>query len=99
MADDHFADPLVKIGQLSLYRGERRIFNNISLTIPRGKIVGIMGPSGAGKTTLLRLIGAQLYPASGTITVNDQNIHALSQQELYLARQQIGLLFQSSALF
>ncbi|MCK5335853.1 MAG: ATP-binding cassette domain-containing protein, partial [Gammaproteobacteria bacterium] len=37
--------------------GSRKIFNNISLDIPRGKVTAIMGPSGTGKTTLLKLIG------------------------------------------
>ncbi|RYW66632.1 ABC transporter ATP-binding protein, partial [Legionella pneumophila] len=65
----------------------------------QGKITAIMGPSGSGKTTLLRLIGAQLRPDSGQIYVNGQNIHQLSRKSLYETRRNMGLLFQSSALF
>lgn len=53
---------LVDMRDVSFTRGNRCIFDNISLTVPRGKITAIMGPSGIGKTTLLRLIGGQIAP-------------------------------------
>ncbi len=53
---------LVDMRDVSFTRGNRCIFDNISLTVPRGKITAIMGPSGIGKTTLLRLIGGQITP-------------------------------------
>lgn len=77
----------------------RQILSDINITIPRGKITAIMGPSGVGKTTLLRLIGAQTAPQHGTVIVDGQNIHQLSKKHLQLARRKMGLLFQSSALF
>ena len=92
-------DNLVTIRNLSFNRGDRIIFDNVDLDIPRGKIVAILGPSGIGKTTLLNLIGAQLFPSKGTVTVAGNNIHKLSQKELYFARRSMGMLFQSSALF
>ena len=59
--------------------------HNISATIPKGRIVGIVGPDGAGKTTLLRLIAALLTPVKGNIVVNGfdsvkdaEKIHAIS---------------------
>ena len=58
---------LVKVKNLSFSRGERVIFDDISLEVPQGKITAIMGPSGIGKTTLLRLIGGQLPPDDGEI--------------------------------
>lgn len=92
-------DHLVTIQNLSFSRGPHVIFDNISIDIPRGKIVAVMGPSGTGKTTLLNLIGAQLAPQSGSISVNGQNLLKLSKKALYVARRQMGLLFQSGALF
>lgn len=89
----------VTIKNLSFSRGQRLIFDDISLTIPQGKITAIMGPSGTGKTTLLQLIGGQLKPSQGQIIVNQQPINALSRSQLYLARREMGLLFQSGALF
>ncbi len=52
---------LVDMRDVSFSRGERCIFDNISLTVPLGKITAIMGPSGISKTTLLRLIGGRIY--------------------------------------
>ena len=51
---------LVEVRGIRFSRGDRVIFDDISLSVPRGKITAIMGPSGIGKTTLLRLIGGQI---------------------------------------
>ena len=55
-------DNLVSVRNLSFSRGNKKIFDDISLDFQRGKITAIMGPSGTGKTTLLKLIGGQLFP-------------------------------------
>ncbi|MRI34122.1 phospholipid ABC transporter ATP-binding protein MlaF [Endozoicomonas sp. OPT23] len=93
------SDNFIEIRGLSFHRGDRAIFDNIDLTIPRGKVVGIMGPSGTGKTTLLRLIGRQLRPDAGSIIVDGQDLDDLSREELFKARRKMGMLFQSGALF
>ena len=64
---------LVDMRDVSFTRGNRCIFDNISLTVPRGKITAIMGPSGSGKTTLLRLIGGQIAPDHGEILFDGEN--------------------------
>src|SRR5690554_493185 len=79
-------------------RSGRRIFNGVSVDIPRGKITAIMGPSGSGKTTLLRLIGGQLRQDSGSLTVDGHAISELRRKELYKFREKMGMLFQSGAL-
>ena len=91
-------DPHIRIENLSFARGDRLIFDDISMTIPRGRITAIMGPSGTGKTTLLRLIGGQLAPDSGRVLVNGEEVAALSRRRLYELRKRMGMLFQSGAL-
>jgi phospholipid/cholesterol/gamma-HCH transport system ATP-binding protein len=90
---------LVDIKGLTFKRGNRVIYDDINLSIPRGKVTAIMGPSGIGKTTLLRLIGGQIKPESGNIVFDAQDITSLSRANLYLARQKMSMLFQSGALF
>lgn len=92
-------DNLVEINNLHFARNGRAIFNGVDITIPRGKITAIMGPSGTGKTTLLRLIGAQLRPSQGTVRVKGQDIHQLSRQDLFRLRKSMGMLFQTGGLF
>ncbi len=91
-------DILVSVNNLSFSRGPRKIFDNISLQIQRGKITAIMGPSGTGKTTLLKLIGGQLYPQQGSVIVDHQAVHKLKRADLYTLRKRMGMLFQSGAL-
>ncbi|MDY6956799.1 MAG: ATP-binding cassette domain-containing protein [Pseudomonadota bacterium] len=91
-------DDLVTIQGLTFRRGRRVIFNGIDLTIPRGKITAVMGPSGTGKTTLLRLIGGQLRAESGRIRVDGIDVPTLRRKALYRLRRRMGMLFQSGAL-
>jgi phospholipid/cholesterol/gamma-HCH transport system ATP-binding protein len=90
---------LVTINNLTFSRGDRKIFDDVSLHVPQGKVTAIMGPSGIGKTTLLRLIGGQLLPESGEIWFDGVNIPALGRSKLYQARKKMSMLFQSGALF
>jgi phospholipid/cholesterol/gamma-HCH transport system ATP-binding protein len=94
MAENH-----VEIEGLAFSYGELEIFRGLSLAIPRGKVVAILGGSGSGKSTLLKLIGGQLRPARGRITVAGKNVHELSARELYRLRLEIGMMFQTSGLF
>jgi phospholipid/cholesterol/gamma-HCH transport system ATP-binding protein len=89
----------VELRGVTFQRGARKIFDNVDIFIPRGKVTGIMGPSGCGKTTLLHLIAAQLKPSTGEIIVAGQNLPSLSRTELFEMRKQMGVLFQSGALF
>lgn len=89
---------LVSVRNLTFSRGDKKIFDDISLDFERGKITAIMGPSGTGKTTLLKLIGGQLFPDQGAITVDGENVHQLPRSQLYNLRKRIGMLFQSGAL-
>lgn len=93
------ADSLVKITDLNFAYDERALLRGIDMTIPRGKVVAIMGGSGCGKTTLLRLIGGQLKPNSGEILVNGDSVGKMDLDELYAMRRRMGMLFQFGALF
>ncbi|WP_394128595.1 phospholipid ABC transporter ATP-binding protein MlaF [Vibrio hepatarius] len=92
-------EDLVTVKQLTFSRGERKIFDDVNLHVPKGKVTAIMGPSGIGKTTLLRLIGGQIYPESGEIWFDGHNIPTLSRSKLYQERKKMSMLFQSGALF
>lgn len=92
-------DNLVDIDNMTFKRGERVIYDNISLRVPKGKITAVMGPSGIGKTTLLKLIGGQLQPQSGDIRFDDESIVRMGRSRLYEVRRRMSMLFQSGALF
>jgi len=92
-------DMLIRINELHYSRGSRSILEGVDIEIPRGKITTIMGPSGCGKTTLLRLIGGQLKPRSGSVSVDGQIVPRLNNHDLYQLRKRMGMMFQSGALF
>lgn len=79
--------------------GPLRILSDVSLALPQGSAVSIMGPSGSGKSTLLYMLGALEPPSSGTITLDDQNPFLLDAKKLAAFRnQQIGFVFQDHCL-
>ncbi len=92
-------DNLVEIENVSFGYGARPILKGINLTARRGQVIAIMGNSGCGKTTLLRLIGGQLKQSGGVVRVAGQDVSKLSQDDLYLMRRKMGMLFQFGALF
>jgi phospholipid/cholesterol/gamma-HCH transport system ATP-binding protein len=81
------------------YDRRRPVLRGIDMVIPRGKVVAIMGGSGCGKTTILRLIGGQLRPQRGSVTVAGQDVTSLDRDALFALRRKIGMLFQFGALF
>ncbi|RUO80205.1 phospholipid ABC transporter ATP-binding protein MlaF [Idiomarina tyrosinivorans] len=91
--------PLVELSGVHFSHGERTIYRDLNLSVPRGKVVAVMGPSGIGKTTLLKLIGGQLRPQQGDIQFDGNSIPKLSRSELYRERERMSMLFQSGALF
>ena len=89
----------VEISDLHFRYGPIQIFRGLSLAIPRGKMVAILGGSGSGKSTLLKLIGGQLAPERGRIRVAGKVVHDLGTDELYALRRKMGMMFQVSGLF
>jgi phospholipid/cholesterol/gamma-HCH transport system ATP-binding protein len=92
-------EPLVELRNLTFGYGERVILDNVSLSVPRGKVTALMGASGGGKTTILRLIGGQNRAQSGELLFDGQDVTPMDQKQLYAARRRMGMLFQFGALF
>jgi phospholipid/cholesterol/gamma-HCH transport system ATP-binding protein len=90
---------VVQVSDLHFSYGDLEIFSGLSLAIPRGQVVAILGGSGVGKSTLLKIIGGQLRPSAGTALVAGQDVHQLSPGDLYRLRLEIGMMFQTSGLF
>jgi phospholipid/cholesterol/gamma-HCH transport system ATP-binding protein len=90
---------LIEVNDLHFSYGPLKVLKGINLTIPQGKIVGIMGPSGCGKSTLLRHFGGQLRPLRGSVKFMGQVVHQLGIDELYKMRLKMGMMFQVSGLF
>jgi phospholipid/cholesterol/gamma-HCH transport system ATP-binding protein len=92
--------PIVEINNVAFgYDRARPVLRDLTLSIPRGSVVGIMGQSGCGKTTLLRIIAAQFLPTQGTARVLGDVTSQLDRDGLYHMRRRMGMLFQFGALF
>ena len=76
-------------------KGGVHAVRDVTLHIEQGEIFGIIGFSGAGKSTLVRCINLLERPTSGTVTVDGQELTALSEKELRQARKKISMIFQS----
>src|SRR5438132_703800 len=90
---------LWEISGVEFSYGARKLLKGLSLAIPRGKLVAILGASGSGKSTLLRLIGGQAKPDRGTVKVAGQVVHELDTHALYALRRKMGMMFQAGGLF
>jgi cell division transport system ATP-binding protein len=77
---------------------DREVLKNISLTIRRGELAFLTGPSGAGKTTLFKLIYCSEYPDNGHIIVADWEVNKLKQKAIPFLRKNIGIVFQEFRL-
>jgi iron complex transport system ATP-binding protein len=82
--------------------GSERVLDDVSARIPRGGLVGILGPNGSGKTTLLRLLGGLLHPAGGRITLDDADLHAIPRatiaRRIAMVPQETQLAFEYTVL-
>lgn len=74
--------------------GEITAVKDVSLSINKGEIFGIIGYSGAGKSTMIRLLNGLEKPSAGTVEVNGQQISSITGTQLRQARQKISMIFQ-----
>lgn len=93
------SENIVTVTDMQFSRGDRQIYKDISLSVKKGGITAIMGPSGIGKTTLLKIIGGQLFPSHGEVLFQGEDVHKVSRTRLYEMRRKMSMLFQSGALF
>ena len=96
--DSHSLPPYIRIDKVNkFYQGQAQAIHalkDISLEVPTGKILGIIGKSGAGKSSLLRIINGLESISDGHVYIDDNNVAALSQAQLRQLRQGIGMIFQ-----
>lgn len=86
---------MITISNITKSFGTLQVLKGIDLTINKGEVVSIVGPSGAGKTTLLQIIGTLDTPDGGSVSINGQDVTRLSQKKLADFRNRhIGFVFQ-----
>lgn len=90
---------MIEIQNIKKSFGDRVILDGISAVMEAGKCNLIIGSSGSGKTVLTKCMVGLFKPDEGEITYSDENMLAMSDDQRKMLRQQIGMLFQGSALF
>jgi|AntRauTorckE5430_2_1112549.scaffolds.fasta_scaffold00045_6 phospholipid/cholesterol/gamma-HCH transport system ATP-binding protein len=90
---------IVRFDQVSLNVCGRTLMDQVSFSMFLGEHIGIIGPSGAGKSTFLKLMLGFLKPSKGKVYLFGQAVSELSDQDLEKLRMDIGMLFQTDALF
>jgi phosphonate transport system ATP-binding protein len=81
-----------------VYKTGDKALTEVSFTVPKGQVVGLIGPSGAGKSTLIRCVNRLVEPTSGAVRLSGLDITSLRAGELRQARRRIGMIFQEYAL-
>lgn len=86
----------ISLNSVNFSHGEKLILKNVSIGIPAGKFVALIGPSGAGKTTIVDLIVGLFLPQTGSVSIDGVSLRELN---IYAWRQMIGYVPQESFLF
>ncbi|PCC69074.1 phospholipid/cholesterol/gamma-HCH transport system ATP-binding protein [Nannocystis exedens] len=97
--------PAITLEKVCKSFGPNRVLHEVSLTLPAGKIMVMLGPSGTGKSVLLRCLVGLMKPDSGRIFIEGQDITGLDErrsagrEQMFALRRKFGMLFQDGALF
>ncbi len=97
--DNSTQQPLVAVEDLSVCFGRQTVLRNITLRIPRGQTLAIIGESGCGKTVLLKTLIGLVRPTQGQVIFDDQDLSQLNDRQLSRERLRFGFVFQNAALF
>jgi phospholipid/cholesterol/gamma-HCH transport system ATP-binding protein len=90
---------LIRLDRVGVHFGRQGVLRDISLAIPRGQTLAVIGESGCGKTVLLKTIIGLLRPTAGAVYFDGRNLSELGDRELTGQRIRFGFLFQQAALF
>lgn len=92
-------EPIIDVHDLHVRFGRQQVLREISLEVPRGQTLAIIGESGCGKTVLLKSIIGLVQPQQGYVEFDGQRLNQLNEQELARQRTRFGFVFQNAALF
>lgn len=92
-------EPVIAVKNLTARFGKNLVFENVSFDVYKGEVLVIVGESGCGKSTLLKILIGLQTPASGQVLYQGTDIVRADEDQLNRYRRDIGVLFQSGALF
>jgi phospholipid/cholesterol/gamma-HCH transport system ATP-binding protein len=96
---DPAVTPVIVVDRLTARFGDNTIFDRVSFQVNRGEILVILGGSGCGKSTMLKHMIGLYQPAAGRVLVNGVDVNTDDDRILRRVRMDLGVLFQSGALF
>ena len=91
--------PMISFSHVSMWFGERKVLDNVSFAVNRGKTLCILGRSGVGKSVALRILMGFLHPQVGSICVDGEEINGLTEEGMQAIRKRVTMVFQNGALF
>jgi phospholipid/cholesterol/gamma-HCH transport system ATP-binding protein len=99
MADEKTSSPIIEIKDLHKSFGSHKVLTGITLSVPAGSTLVILGGSGSGKTVLMKHMIGLLKPDSGQVIVDGEDIVPMGAEQLEQLRRKFGMVFQAAALF
>jgi phospholipid/cholesterol/gamma-HCH transport system ATP-binding protein len=97
--DNPLPAPLLRVDDLHVQFGRQTVLRGVSLGVPRGQTLAVIGESGCGKTVLLKALIGLVRPVQGTVVFDDQDLASLNDRQLSEQRLRFGFVFQNAALF